>query len=322
MNELKNRGVEDVLIAVVDGLKGFPEAITAVFPQTQVQTCVVHLIRNSLDFVSYKDRKARGGAEADLPGQRRRRRAKRTEHLRRRPMGPTQQSPKMSPREWAMAKAQFAIIFEGRFEVTKPAFTRKFPHRRNRTEASLSRVGPDAERMENTAPRMGHGESAIRGHIRGQVQVGVTKPEILTVSFWVDGIHVRARLEVALRMKRAHRDAAEIKRVQQLADTALMHADAKVRGDAVTQIGTAPARHPVCLAVRAALNPLRHLGPLLGQDAGPNSAGCAPRRRLKKAWSLRFISTFRHDRQSVDFSCFSHAAANCIPGSCWRTSFA
>ena len=58
MNERKNRGVEDVLIAVVDGLKGFPEAITAVFPQTQVQTCIVHLIRNSLDFVSYKDRKA------------------------------------------------------------------------------------------------------------------------------------------------------------------------------------------------------------------------------------------------------------------------
>ncbi len=57
MNELKNRGVEDVLIAVVDGLKGFPEAITAVFPQTQVQTSIVHLIRNSLDFVSYKDRK-------------------------------------------------------------------------------------------------------------------------------------------------------------------------------------------------------------------------------------------------------------------------
>jgi putative transposase len=58
MTELKNRGVEDVLIAVVDGLKGFPDAITAVFPQAQVQTCIVHLIRNSLDFVSYKDRKA------------------------------------------------------------------------------------------------------------------------------------------------------------------------------------------------------------------------------------------------------------------------
>src|SRR5271165_367680 len=58
MNELKNRGVEDVLIAVVDGLKGFPEAINAVFPQTVVQTCIVHLIRNSMDFASWKDRRA------------------------------------------------------------------------------------------------------------------------------------------------------------------------------------------------------------------------------------------------------------------------
>ena len=57
INELKNRGVEDVLIAVVDGLKGFPEAITAVFPQATVQTCIVHLLRHSLDFVSWKDRK-------------------------------------------------------------------------------------------------------------------------------------------------------------------------------------------------------------------------------------------------------------------------
>jgi putative transposase len=57
MNELKNRGVNDILIAVVDGLKGFPEAINAVFPQTIVQTCVVHLIRHSMDFASWKDRK-------------------------------------------------------------------------------------------------------------------------------------------------------------------------------------------------------------------------------------------------------------------------
>jgi putative transposase len=57
MNELKTRGVADILVAVVDGLKGFPDAITAVFPQTVVQTCIVHLIRNSLDFVSWKDRK-------------------------------------------------------------------------------------------------------------------------------------------------------------------------------------------------------------------------------------------------------------------------
>ena len=58
INELKARGVNDILIAVVDGLKGFPEAITSVYPQTVVQTCIVHLIRNSLAFVSWKDRKA------------------------------------------------------------------------------------------------------------------------------------------------------------------------------------------------------------------------------------------------------------------------
>ena len=57
MNELKNRGIADILLAVVDGLKGFPEAINAVFPPTQVQTCIVHMIRHSLDFVSWKDRK-------------------------------------------------------------------------------------------------------------------------------------------------------------------------------------------------------------------------------------------------------------------------
>lgn len=60
MNELKNRGVADILIAVVDGLKGFPDAINAVFPETVVQTCVVHLIRNSMSFASWKDRKLIG----------------------------------------------------------------------------------------------------------------------------------------------------------------------------------------------------------------------------------------------------------------------
>ena len=63
MNELKNRGVEDILIAVVDGLKGFPQAITAAFPDTMVQTCIVHLVRHSLNFCSWKDRK---GVAADL----------------------------------------------------------------------------------------------------------------------------------------------------------------------------------------------------------------------------------------------------------------
>ena len=58
MNDLKARGVNDVLIAVVDGLKGFPEAITATFPDCVVQTCIVHLIRYSMQFASWKERKA------------------------------------------------------------------------------------------------------------------------------------------------------------------------------------------------------------------------------------------------------------------------
>ena len=57
MNELKNRGTQDILIAVVDGLKGFPEAIPAAFPEAMVQTCIVHLVRHSLNFCSWKDRK-------------------------------------------------------------------------------------------------------------------------------------------------------------------------------------------------------------------------------------------------------------------------
>ena len=57
MNELKARGVADVLIAVVDGLRGFPDAIEAVFPEAAVQTCIVHLIRRSLAYASYKERK-------------------------------------------------------------------------------------------------------------------------------------------------------------------------------------------------------------------------------------------------------------------------
>lgn len=58
MTELKNRGVQDILIACCDGLKGFPDAIETVFPKTIVQTCIVHMIRNSTRFVNWKERKA------------------------------------------------------------------------------------------------------------------------------------------------------------------------------------------------------------------------------------------------------------------------
>ncbi|EDX2201162.1 IS256 family transposase [Salmonella enterica subsp. enterica serovar Saintpaul] len=61
-NDLKTRGVNDILIGVADGLKGFPEALEAVFPATTLQTCIVHLIRNSLDYAGWKDRKALAAA--------------------------------------------------------------------------------------------------------------------------------------------------------------------------------------------------------------------------------------------------------------------
>ena len=188
INELKNRGVEDVLIAVVDGLKGFPDAITAVFPQAQVQTCIVHLIRNSLDFVSYKDRKAVAAAlkeiyrgkdadagaaalEAFAAGEWGRKypaitlswrrhwpavmpffafpldvrriiyttnaiealNAKLRRAVRTRGHFPSDEAAlkllflvlnlaerewRMPPREWAMARAQFAILFDQRFQIT------------------------------------------------------------------------------------------------------------------------------------------------------------------------------------------------------------
>lgn len=58
MTELKNRGLQDIFIACVDGLKGLPEAIETVFPQTEVQLCIVHLVRQSLNYVGWKERKA------------------------------------------------------------------------------------------------------------------------------------------------------------------------------------------------------------------------------------------------------------------------
>ena len=85
MNEL--RGVEDILIAVVDGLKGFPEAITTVFPLASVQTCIVHLSRYCLSFCGWKERQAVARTQGHLPGRNRRGRRQATVGVRRRPLG-------------------------------------------------------------------------------------------------------------------------------------------------------------------------------------------------------------------------------------------
>ncbi|MBZ0344571.1 transposase, partial [Salmonella enterica subsp. enterica serovar Infantis] len=58
LTELKTRGVQDILIACVDGLKGFPDAINSVFPQPHIQLCIIHMVRNSLKYVAWKDYKA------------------------------------------------------------------------------------------------------------------------------------------------------------------------------------------------------------------------------------------------------------------------
>lgn len=68
LNELKSRGVEDILIAVVDSLKGFPEAIAAAYPETTVQTCIVHLLRHSMEFASWEDCKAIATAPKTIYG--------------------------------------------------------------------------------------------------------------------------------------------------------------------------------------------------------------------------------------------------------------
>ena len=168
MTELKSRGVNDILIAIVDGLKGFPEAINAVFAETQIQTCIVHLIRNSLDFCSWKDRKpvaqelktiyraenaqaASAALQEFEDGPWGKRFAAITAMWRRhwahvipffayppevriRGHFPNDEAAmkliwlqlreitknwKMPPREWAAAKAQFAVVFGDRFEVNR-----------------------------------------------------------------------------------------------------------------------------------------------------------------------------------------------------------
>jgi len=69
LTELKNRGLQDILIACVDGLKGFPDAINSIYPQTHIQLCIIYMVRNSLEYVSRKDYKAvTSGDKSSLSG--------------------------------------------------------------------------------------------------------------------------------------------------------------------------------------------------------------------------------------------------------------
>jgi len=182
MNDLKARGVEDILIAVVDGLKGFPEAIAAVFPQAAVQTCIVHLIRNSLDFVSWKDRKPviaelrKIYRAADALG-----RPQGARGLRGRLMGPQVRGDRPDLAA-AMGADHPVLRLRSRrpknhlhderdrgFERQAPARRagqRPFPQRRGGDETDLSRLAPGRAGMENAASRMGRGKNPVRHHVR------------------------------------------------------------------------------------------------------------------------------------------------------------
>ena len=74
LTELKNRGLQDILIACEDGLKGFPDAINSVYPQAHIQLCIIHMVRNSLKYVSWKDYKALTSGLKSLSGPRPKRR--------------------------------------------------------------------------------------------------------------------------------------------------------------------------------------------------------------------------------------------------------
>ena len=182
MNDLKTRGVEDILIAVVDGLKGFPEAIEAVFPQAAVQTCIVHLIRNSLDFVSWKDRrpvvaelrKIYRAADAETG-------RKALEAFEGGPWGGKDGAiGQIWRRQWeqiipffAFAPAVRKIIYTHerdrgleRQAAAGRAGQRPFPQRRGGDETHLPGLAPSRPGMENAASRMGRGKDPVRHHVR------------------------------------------------------------------------------------------------------------------------------------------------------------
>ena len=117
INELKSRGTDDILIAVVDGLKGFPEAIEAVFPQTVVQTCIVHLLRYSMKFASWKERRQLAAALKPIY------RAPTAEQAR-------VELERFSEGEWGQKYPPVARSWETRWEQVIPFFAFSEPIRR------------------------------------------------------------------------------------------------------------------------------------------------------------------------------------------------
>jgi hypothetical protein len=194
LNEMRNRGVEDILLAVVDGLKGFPDAIGAAFPETTVQGCIVHLLRHSLDFVSWRDRRLVAAelkeiyravdpvaAEAALAAFE---------------AGPWGRKYAAIGPSWRRAWTEVVPFYAFPAEVRRilhherhrgterEAAQRRplqgpLPDRRGRAEAPLSRLEQDRAGVEDAAPRVGHGKGPVRRALRPALH----QSPGLTVSF-------------------------------------------------------------------------------------------------------------------------------------------
>src|ERR1041384_1724126 len=174
MNELKNRGVEDVLIAVVDGLKGFPEAITAVFPPAPVQTRPRPPAAPQPRFRLLEGSKAGcGGAERHLPGGRCRCRRSRARHLRSEPMGP--EIPGDRPELATRLERGYSVLCLSRRGAADSLHDQchrgaqfkaapggpgqgSFPQRRGGNQAPLPGLEPLREGVDHATARMGHGQ--------------------------------------------------------------------------------------------------------------------------------------------------------------------
>ena len=170
MTELKNRGVNDILIAVVDGLKGFPDAISAVFPQTQIRTCIVPLLRNSMDYAGWKGRKPIATALKAVYG------------------APDAPSAAIALSEfeegsWGLKYSAITVAWRSNWEQDIPFFTYPLVVRRMiytttieslnsnascprghfpSDEADLAAVARNYQRLEDAGTRVAHCESAVR----------------------------------------------------------------------------------------------------------------------------------------------------------------
>src|SRR3954463_1508573 len=182
MNELRNRGVEDVLVAVVDGLKGFPEAITAVFPEATVQTCIVPPAAAEPRLrLLQGPQGGRRGAEGRLPRRRRRRRRGRARRLRGRALGPEVSGDRPSLAA-GLGRGRAVLRLPGRgptaalhherdrgAQLQAPAGRQgqgPLPDRRGRAEAPVPGLEPGREGVEDAARRVGDGQGPVRRPLR------------------------------------------------------------------------------------------------------------------------------------------------------------